>query len=147
MQVVYYNCVKFHKNSISSLVGIVLTRYMSPTPFHESISWIISPFEFWTATIFLHAHLQVVYYKCVKFHKNPISGLEGVALTRYMDGRTDGVIPIYPQTLFVGDMGIQTIDIKLFRLYTVKTVQTNILSISMHFYKCICICKTWNGMI
>jgi hypothetical protein len=34
-----------------------------------------------------HAHLQVVYYKCVKFHKNPISGLEGVALTRYMDGR------------------------------------------------------------
>jgi hypothetical protein len=31
-----------------------------------------------------------VYYKCVKFHKNPISRLEGVALTRYMDGRTDG---------------------------------------------------------
>jgi hypothetical protein len=38
--------------------------------------------------------------KCVKFHKNPISGLGGVALTRYMDeqmdGRTDRVIPIYP---------------------------------------------------
>jgi hypothetical protein len=34
--------------------------------------------------IFLHAHLQVVYYKCVKFHKNPISHLGGVALTRYM---------------------------------------------------------------
>jgi hypothetical protein len=31
-------------------------------------------FKFWTATIFLHAHLQVVYYKCVKLHKNPISG-------------------------------------------------------------------------
>jgi hypothetical protein len=31
-----------------------------------------------------------VYYKCVKFHKNPISGLGGVALTRYMDGRKDG---------------------------------------------------------
>jgi hypothetical protein len=31
-----------------------------------------------------------VYYKCVKFHKNPISGLGGVALTRYMDERTDG---------------------------------------------------------
>jgi hypothetical protein len=29
------------------------------------------------------------YYKCVKFHKNPISGLGGVALTRYMDGRGD----------------------------------------------------------
>jgi hypothetical protein len=31
-----------------------------------------------------------VYYKCVKFHKNPMNGLGGVALTRYMDGRTDG---------------------------------------------------------
>jgi hypothetical protein len=57
-------------------------------PFRESISWIISPFKFWTASIFLHAHLQVVYYKYVKFHKNPISHLGGVALTRYMDGRT-----------------------------------------------------------
>jgi hypothetical protein len=47
------------------------------------------PFEFWTAAIFLHAHLQVVYYKCVKFHKNPISGLGGVALTSYMDGWGD----------------------------------------------------------
>jgi glutamate formiminotransferase len=35
-------------------------------------------------TIFLHAHLQVVYYNCVKFHKTPISRLVGVALTRYM---------------------------------------------------------------
>jgi hypothetical protein len=49
-----------------------------------------APFRFWTATIFLHAHLHVVYYKCVKFHKNPISRLGGVTLTRYMDGRTDG---------------------------------------------------------
>jgi hypothetical protein len=47
----------------------------------------------WTATIFLHAHLQVVYYKFVKFHKNPISGLGGVALTRYMDGQGDSYIP------------------------------------------------------
>jgi hypothetical protein len=49
--------------------------------------------------------LQVVYYKCVKFHKNPISRLGGVALTRYMDGRMDGrtdrVIPIYPPPNFV----------------------------------------------
>ena len=80
LQVVYHNCVKFHKNSISSLIGVALTRYM-PLLF-------ISPFKFWTATIFLHAHLQAVYYKCVKFHKNPISRLGGVALTRYMDGRT-----------------------------------------------------------
>jgi hypothetical protein len=28
-----------------------------------------------------------VYYKCVKLHKNPISHLGGVALTRYMDGQ------------------------------------------------------------
>jgi hypothetical protein len=104
LQVAYYNCVKFHKNSISSLVGVVLTRYM-PTPFRESISWIISPFKFWTATIFLHAHLQVVYYNCVKFHKTPISHLGGVALTRYMDGRTDGRTGWFlytPQTLFAG---------------------------------------------
>jgi hypothetical protein len=79
---VYYNCVKFHQNSISSLVGVALTRYMPP-PFRESISWIISPLIFWTATIFLHAHLQVVYYNCVKFHKNSISRLGEVALTRY----------------------------------------------------------------
>jgi hypothetical protein len=26
-----------------------------------------------------------VYYNCVKFHKNPISGLGGVALTSYID--------------------------------------------------------------
>jgi hypothetical protein len=27
------NCVKFHKNSISSLVGVALTRYMPPPLF------------------------------------------------------------------------------------------------------------------
>jgi hypothetical protein len=37
-----------------------------------------------TATVFLHAHLQVVYYNCVKFHKNSISCLVGVALKRYI---------------------------------------------------------------
>ena len=46
--------------------------------------------------------MQIVYYKCVKFHKNPISGLGGVALTRYMDGRTDRVIPIYPPNFVCG---------------------------------------------
>ena len=48
-----------------------------------------------------------MYYKCVKFHKNPISRLGGVALKRCMDGWTDGrmdgrtdrVIPIYPPKL------------------------------------------------
>jgi hypothetical protein len=57
-----------------------------------------APFSFWTATIFLHAHLQVVYYKCVKFHKNPISHLGGVALTRYMDGQYIGYIWIRKET-------------------------------------------------
>ena len=83
LQVVYYKSVTFHKNPISRLGGVALTRYMPLPPFRESISWIISPFKFWTATIFLHAHLQVVYYNCVKFHKNPISRIGGVALTRY----------------------------------------------------------------
>jgi hypothetical protein len=31
---VYYKCVKFHKNSISSLVGVALARYM---PFVSAI--------------------------------------------------------------------------------------------------------------
>jgi hypothetical protein len=34
-----------------------------------------------TGTIFLHAHLQAVYYNCVKFPLNPMSSLGGVALT------------------------------------------------------------------
>jgi hypothetical protein len=57
----------------------------------------ITPYPF-----IFHAHLQVVYYKCVMFHKNPISGLGGVALTRYMDGRGDSYIP--PQTLIAGSI-------------------------------------------
>ena len=54
------------------------------------------------------ANLQVVYYKCVKFHKNPISRLGGVAFTRYMVGQTDGQGDSYipPQTLFVGGIMI-----------------------------------------
>jgi hypothetical protein len=36
LQVVYYKCVKFHKNPISRLGGVALTKYMPP--FHESIS-------------------------------------------------------------------------------------------------------------
>ena len=43
-----------------------------------------------------------MFYKCVKFHKNPISRLGGVALTRYMDGRTDRVIPLYPPNFVCG---------------------------------------------
>jgi hypothetical protein len=37
--------------------------------------------KFLTGTIFLHAHLQAVYYNCVKFHLNPMSRLGGVVLT------------------------------------------------------------------
>ena len=51
-----------------------------------------------------------MYYKCVKFHKNPISCLGGVALTRYMDRRTDGQGDSYipPQTLFAGLVWLMT---------------------------------------
>ena len=45
-----------------------------------------------------------MYYNCVKFHTNPISRLGGVALTRYMDGRANKVIPIYPQALLAGSI-------------------------------------------
>ena len=41
-----------------------------------------------------------MYYNCVTFHKNPISRLGGVALTRYMDGRTDGQDESYIPTDF-----------------------------------------------
>ena len=84
LQAVYYNCVKFHLNPMSRLGGVVLT---SPSLHTERISEYklnYPPSKFWTATIFLHAHLQVVYYNCVKFHKNPISRLGGVALVGYM---------------------------------------------------------------
>jgi hypothetical protein len=30
LQVVYYNCAKFYKISISSIVGVALTRYTTP---------------------------------------------------------------------------------------------------------------------
>jgi hypothetical protein len=74
----------FHLNPISCLGGVALT---SPSLHTERISEYklnYPPCKFWTATKFLHAHLQVVYYNCVKFHKNPISCLGGVVLTRYM---------------------------------------------------------------
>ena len=83
LQVVYYKSVQFHKNPISRLGGVALTRYI-PSFFSWKYKLNYLPFQIWTATIFLHAHLQVVYYNCVKFHKNPISRLGGVALTRYM---------------------------------------------------------------
>ena len=49
--------------------------------FHSRIVTLTSPSKFLTGTIFLHAHLQAVYYNCVKFHLNPMSRLGGVALT------------------------------------------------------------------
>ena len=61
-----------------------------------------------TVTIFLYAHLHKMPKLPTKFHQNPLSGLGGVAMTRYidrrMDGQTDGVIPVYPQTLFAVDI-------------------------------------------
>jgi hypothetical protein len=40
-----------------------------------------SPSTFLTKPIFLHAHLEAVYYNWVKFHLNPMSRLKGVAIT------------------------------------------------------------------
>jgi hypothetical protein len=49
--------------------------------FHSGIVMLTSPSKFLKGTIFLHAHLQAVYYNCVKFHLNPMSCLGGVVLT------------------------------------------------------------------
>ena len=49
--------------------------------FHSGIVTLTSPSKFLTGTIFLHAHLQAVYYNCVKLHLNPMSRLGGVAFT------------------------------------------------------------------
>jgi hypothetical protein len=46
--------------------------------FHSGIVMLTSPSKFLTRTIFLHAHLQAVYYNFVKFHLNPMSRLGGV---------------------------------------------------------------------
>jgi hypothetical protein len=84
-------------------------------------------------------NLQVVYYKCVRFHKNPISGFGGVALTRYMDGRTDRLIPIYPSNFVCGGVGYNLREIiKLqwqglkrrnvtFFIYTITSLYSNYL--------------------
>ena len=65
-----------------------------------------------------------MYYNCVKFHKNPISDLGGVALTRYMDrrtvgwtdGRTDRVIPIYPPNFVCGGYNYHAISLKILEI-------------------------------
>jgi len=53
-------------------------------------SQIISPLRCRTIIIFLHAHLHIVSFLCIKFHQNTSSGLRGVALTKSVDRRTDG---------------------------------------------------------
>jgi hypothetical protein len=58
------------------------------------------------STIFLHAHLQVLYYSCVKFHKTPISRLGGVALTRY-------TIPLFVK------VSVELSPLNFMKLYTV----------------------------
>ena len=103
LQVVYYKCVKFHKNPISRLGGVCTYILVQCPPYYRYKDYEVELsclLNFGHQPSFLHAHLQVVYYKCVKFHKNPIRRLGGVALTRYMPppppyswryyGRTDG---------------------------------------------------------
>ena len=85
LQAVYYNCVKFHLNPMNRLGGVVLASQSLHTELISEYKLNYPPpSKCWTAAKFLHVHLQVVYYNCIKFHKNPISCLGGVALTRYM---------------------------------------------------------------
>ena len=49
--------------------------------FHTGIVTLTSPSKFLTGSIFFHAHLQAVYYNCVKFHLSSMSRLGGVVLT------------------------------------------------------------------
>jgi hypothetical protein len=74
MMTVYY-CQDFlvYGNSIANVIDSKLIIY----------SWVVfilgtSPSKFLTGPIFLHAHLQAVYYNCVKFHLIPKSRLGGL---------------------------------------------------------------------
>jgi predicted nucleic acid-binding protein len=67
-----------------------LQAHLSIQHVFQSISLIISPSKFWIATIFLHAHLQVMHYNCVKFHKNPISNMVPV---KNLEGDVSVTIP------------------------------------------------------
>jgi hypothetical protein len=71
----YGCCPKFRRedNSTYTFTKRGVMYLVSATPTKLLIEFL---------SIFLHAHLQVVSYKCVKFHKNPTSGL-GVVLTSY----------------------------------------------------------------
>jgi hypothetical protein len=82
----YGCCPKFGRggNLTCTLKYVLYVKRSIKILFHSGIVTLTSLSKFLTGTIFLHAHLQAVYYNCVKFHKNPISCLGGVALTRYM---------------------------------------------------------------
>ena len=97
--------IKFHQNPLNSLGGVALTSFRTCKPHVKPLSWIISLSKHPAIIILLHAHLYMMPNLQIKFHQNPLNGLGGVALTRYMDRQTDGrmdrqtdrVIPIYPQ--------------------------------------------------
>ena len=77
----------FKTNTVSSVYMRITTFPNIFTRGYRSYQMLLiqdqltSPSKFLTGTIFLHAHLQAVYYNCVKFHKNPMSRLGGVAFT------------------------------------------------------------------
>ena len=68
-----------------------------------------------------------MYYKFVKFHKNSISGLGGVALTRYMDGRTDGQGDSYIPTPKKQRMALLIVEKKYDKMY----IQNYVFSLSL----------------
>jgi hypothetical protein len=91
---VYYNCVKFHKNAISSLVTtywifmklytfVVHYLQMSMKEYGCCTSFKRGDNSTYTFTKRGEGGMYLVSATCVKFHKTPISHLGGVALTRY----------------------------------------------------------------
>jgi hypothetical protein len=56
--------------------------------FHSGIVTLTSPSKFLTGTIFLHAHLQAVYYNCVKFLI-----LEGEIIQLVLSQKEGGHVP------------------------------------------------------
>jgi hypothetical protein len=64
--------------------------------FHSGIVMLTSPSKFLTGTIFLHAHLQAVYYNCVKFHLRnmvAVQNLKGEIIQLVLSRKEGGHVP------------------------------------------------------
>ena len=77
--------IYLHQNIWIGFGGFVLTRF-NPV---KCLIWIISLWSPLTIIIFLPAHLPMIPNLTIKFHHNPLRGLEVFALTRNVDRQTD----------------------------------------------------------